>query len=173
VSEPAPPTTRRAVVTAIALLAATTTVVPIAPARPTATSARVDFNGDGYRDILAGNRDETFGGLKQAGTFAVVPGGPHGPTGAGSRVFSQNSADVPGTAEKGDRFGDTTYLVDGNGDGRAEPVVTATQEDSGAGAVRVFRATSAGATAKGSFAFGARILGTVASSAELAVTLPN
>ncbi|MFF4346707.1 VCBS repeat-containing protein [Streptomyces sp. NPDC001530] len=132
-----------------------------------------DVDGDGYGDILAGNRDETFSGLRQAGTFAVVPGGPNGPTGAGTKVFSQNTADVPGTAEQGDHFGDNTHLVDGNGDGRAEPVVAATQEDSGAGAVWVFRSTSAGATAKGSFAFGARVLGTVASGAGLGVTFPN
>ncbi|MFD4551811.1 VCBS repeat-containing protein, partial [Streptomyces sp. NPDC058466] len=132
-----------------------------------------DVDGDGYGDILVGNRDETFGGLKQAGTFAVVPGGPHGPTGAGSQVFSQNSADVPGTAESGDHFGDHAFLLDADGDGRAEPVVAATREDSGAGAVWVFRSTSAGATAKGSFSFGARVLGTVAGGAELGVAFPN
>ncbi|WP_406477847.1 VCBS repeat-containing protein [Streptomyces sp. NBC_01615] len=132
-----------------------------------------DVNGDGYADILAGDPYETFGGLTWAGTFAVVPGGLNGPTGAGTKVFSQNSADVPGTAEKGDWFGANTHLVDGNGDGRAEPVVAASGEDAGAGAVWVFRSTSAGATAKGSFAFGARVLGTVASGAGLGDTFPN
>ncbi len=132
-----------------------------------------DVDGDGYGDVLAGNPHESFSGLKTAGTFAVVPGGPDGPTGAGTKVFSQNSADVPGTAEKGDLFGLNTHLVDGNGDGRAEPVVAAVAEDAYAGAVWVFRSGAAGATAKGSFSFGARTLGTVASGAWLGDVFPR
>ncbi|MDN0200972.1 VCBS repeat-containing protein [Streptomyces sp. S.PNR 29] len=118
-----------------------------------------DVDGDGYGDVLAGIPHEDFGGLQDAGTFAVVPGGPDGPTGAGTKVLSQNSADVPGTAENGDLFGGNVHLVDGNGDGRAEPVVAATEEDAVAGAVWVFRSGSDGVTAKGSFAFGPRALG--------------
>lgn len=132
-----------------------------------------DVNGDGYGDVLAGIPYEAFSGLKMAGTFAVVPGGPDGPTGAGTKVFSQNSADVPGTAEKADLFGGNTHLVDSNGDGRAEPVVSGFAEDSYAGAVWVFRSGSTGVTAKGSFSFGARTLGTVASGAWLGRTFPR
>jgi hypothetical protein len=132
-----------------------------------------DVDGDGYGDVLAGNPYESFNGLKAAGTFAVVPGGPGGPTGAGTKVFSQNSTDVPGTAEKGDLFGLNTHLVDGNGDGRVEPVVAAGAEDAYAGAVWVFRSGSAGVTAKGSFSFGARTLGTVASGAWLGYAFPR
>ena len=132
-----------------------------------------DVDGDGYGDILAGNPTEGVGSVQPTGTFAVVPGGPDGPTGAGTKVFSQNSADVPGTAEKGDVFGGSFDLVDGNGDGRAEPVVGAYGENSGDGAVWVFRSTSAGVTAKGSFVFGARALGTVVDGGWLGRVFPN
>ncbi|WP_369169344.1 VCBS repeat-containing protein [Streptomyces sp. R28] len=132
-----------------------------------------DVNGDGYGDVLAGDPYEDLGTLKQAGAFVVVPGGPDGPTGAGGRLLSQNSADVPGTAEKGDRFGERVHLVDGNGDGRSEPVVAAFAEDSYAGGVWVFRSGSTGVTAENSFAFGARTLGTVASGAWLGYRFPR
>jgi len=129
-----------------------------------------DSNGDGYGDILAGIPEEDFGGLKNAGTFAVVPGGPGGATGAGTKVLSQNTPGVPGTAENGDRFGLNATFVDGNGDGKAEPVVASVAENSFAGGIWVF---PGGATAKGSFTFGARTLGTVASGARLGDRFPR
>ncbi|WP_406416189.1 VCBS repeat-containing protein [Streptomyces sp. NBC_01614] len=132
-----------------------------------------DINGDGYGDVLAGDPYEDLGTVQQAGAFVVVPGGPDGPTGAGGRLLAQNSADVPGTAEKDDRFGEHVHLVDSNGDGRAEPVVAAVGEDARAGGVWVFRSGSAGVTAKGSFAFGAGTLGTVASGARLGERFPR
>ncbi|MER5832910.1 VCBS repeat-containing protein, partial [Streptomyces sp. NPDC002130] len=132
-----------------------------------------DVDGDGYGDVLAGNPYESFDGVSRAGTFAVVPGGPHGPTGAGTTVLSQNSANMPGTAERQDLFGSTTHLVDGDGDGRAEPVVAAAAEDEGAGAVWVLRSGPAGATARDSFSFGARTLGTVATKAALGSAFPD
>lgn len=121
-----------------------------------------DVDGDGYGDVLAGNGQEAVGKQVWAGTFAVVPGGPKGPTGAGTKVFSQNTANVPGTAESVDQFGRGVHLVDGDSDGRAEPVVAAPGENHGVGAVWVFRTTSSGATAVGSFSFGPATLGMVA-----------
>ncbi|WP_030601635.1 FG-GAP repeat domain-containing protein [Streptomyces fulvoviolaceus] len=132
-----------------------------------------DVDGDGYGDILAGNPTEDLAGPADAGTFAVVPGGPDGPTGAGTVVLSQNSASVSGTAEARDLFGYGVHLVDGNGDGRVEPVVGAVGENAYEGAVWVFRSTSAGVTAKGSFLIGAGTLGTVASSARLGAVFPR
>ncbi|MDN3022936.1 FG-GAP-like repeat-containing protein [Streptomyces sp. S.PB5] len=129
-----------------------------------------DVNGDGYGDVLAGNPYEDLGTVQRAGAFTVVPGGKNGPTGAGSTLFSQNSANVPGAAEKDDRFGENTAFVDGNGDGKAEPVVAAIAEDSSAGAVWVFRGA---ATATGSFSFGAGTLGTTASRAWLGAEFPR
>ncbi|MEV5338211.1 VCBS repeat-containing protein [Streptomyces sp. NPDC052676] len=126
-----------------------------------------DVDGDGYDDILAGIPFENFSGLQRAGTFAVVPGGAQGPTGAGTKVFSQNTAGVPGTAETSDRFGERAALVDSDADGRAEPVVAAPGEDQYAGAVWVLRSSSDGVQTAGSFSFGARTLGTVKAGAWL------
>ncbi|MEU9732709.1 VCBS repeat-containing protein [Streptomyces sp. NPDC048002] len=97
-----------------------------------------DVDGDGYGDIVAGNPSEDFGGLTDAGNVAVLPGGPDGPTGAGTVVFSQASAGVPGAAESNDRFGSRTDLVDGDGDGLVEPVVSAVGENDWAGGVWLF-----------------------------------
>ncbi|CAL9340998.1 hypothetical protein SUDANB108_00264 [Streptomyces sp. enrichment culture] len=130
-----------------------------------------DVDGDGYDDILAGVPLEDFSGLTGAGTFAVVPGAAQGPTGAGTRVISQNTAGVPGTAESSDRFGERVALVDSDADGRSEPVVAAVGEDSDAGAVWVFRASSAGVPTSGSFSFGAQTLGTVKAGAALGSSL--
>ncbi|MBC2900944.1 FG-GAP repeat protein [Streptomyces cupreus] len=125
-----------------------------------------DVDGDGYGDILAGNPAENFGGLVDAGTFAVVPGGPDGPTGAGTKAFSQASPGVPGTAEQGDRFGGDTDLVDSNGDGRAEPVVSAIAENQWAGAVWVF-------AEKGTHTFGAGSFGMTAADSRFGDCFPE
>ncbi|MEU6066118.1 MULTISPECIES: hypothetical protein [Streptomyces] len=134
-----------------------------------------DVGGDGYGDIVAGIPYEDAGGLKNAGTFAVVPSGPHGATGARTKVFGQSRAGVPGTAEGGDLFGTNVHLADGNGngDGRAEPIVAALGEDAQAGAVWVFGAGSTGATAARSFSFGARSLGTTVNRARLGDAFPR
>ena len=52
-----------------------------------------------------------------------MPGGPAGPTGAGSYSITQDSAGVPGTAEREDAFGTTVRLADLTKDGRPELVV--------------------------------------------------
>ncbi|WP_225821281.1 FG-GAP-like repeat-containing protein [Streptomyces naphthomycinicus] len=129
-----------------------------------------DVTGDGRADIVAGIPFEDFGRVRNAGTFAVLPGGRSGVTGAGTRVFSQDSAGVPGRAETDDLFGLTVFLVDGNGDGRAEPVVGAPWEDSHAGAVWVFPGRT---STQGAATFGARTLGTVASGAGLGAVFPG
>ncbi|MEV0171821.1 VCBS repeat-containing protein [Streptomyces sp. NPDC050803] len=132
-----------------------------------------DVDGDGYGDILAGNWTESFGGLTYAGNFAVVPGGPAGPTGAGTKVFSQASASVPGTAEARDHFGGDTHLLDSDGDGRAEPIVAAPGENNWNGGLWAFRSTSAGATAKGSVSFGARSFGMTVNGDRFGDHLPD
>jgi hypothetical protein len=119
-----------------------------------------DVNGDGYADIAVGIPREDFSGVLDAGTVAVIPGGASGPTGAGTKVFSQNTAGVPGTAERGDRFGEAVTFLDGDHDGRADLVVGAPGENSDAGSVWGFRSDAFGVTATGSVSFGATALGT-------------
>jgi hypothetical protein len=132
-----------------------------------------DVNGDGYADIVAGNPYEDFAGVDDAGTVAVVPGGAAGPTGAGSKVFSQNTAGVPGTAERRDYFSEAVTLLDADGDARADLVVGAPGENANAGSVWAFRSTASGVTTTGSLAFGAKALGTTPDSARLGDEFPR
>jgi hypothetical protein len=88
--------------------------------------AVADTDGDGYADVLAGVPGEDFDGLTDAGSVLLLKGGPKGLTGSGAKVFSQNSAGVPGVAEKGDGFGESAALG-----GRL--VVGAPQENAGDG----------------------------------------
>ncbi|MGW0600701.1 FG-GAP repeat domain-containing protein [Streptomyces sp. NPDC002776] len=125
-----------------------------------------DLDGDGYGDIVAGNPTEDLGGKADAGTFAVLPGGPDGPTGAGSEVFGQASSGVPGSAEQNDRFGSDTDVVDSNGDGVAEPVVSAVGENQWAGGVWMF-------TAKGVLSFGAGAFGMTAADSRFGDRFPQ
>jgi len=119
-----------------------------------------DVNGDGYADIAVGILGEDFSGVQDAGTVAVIPGSASGPTGAGTKVFSQNTAGVPGTAERADRFGEAVTLLDGDHDGRADLVGGAPGENSDAGSVWGFRSNASGVTTTGSVSFGAKTLGT-------------
>jgi hypothetical protein len=88
--------------------------------------AVADADGDGYADVLAGVPGEDFDGLTNPGAVLLLKGGPKGLTGSGATVFSQNSAGVPGVAEKGDAFGESAALG-----GRL--VVGAPDENSGDG----------------------------------------
>ncbi|MET7736631.1 FG-GAP repeat protein [Streptomyces sp. NPDC005402] len=88
--------------------------------------AVADTDGDGYADVLAGVPGEDFDGLTDPGSVLLLKGGPKGLTGSGAKVFSQNSAGVPGVAEKGDGFGESAALG-----GRL--VVGAPQENAGDG----------------------------------------
>ncbi|MFD7712009.1 FG-GAP-like repeat-containing protein [Streptomyces sp. NPDC059786] len=112
-----------------------------------------DVNGDGYDDIALGLAGEDFSDLTDAGSFALIPGGPDGFTGTGSQVFNQNTAGVPGVAESGDRFGATTGLLDVDGDGHSDIVVGAPDENSTDGAVWVLRGTTSGLTTDAAAAF--------------------
>lgn len=132
-----------------------------------------DVNGDGYADIVAGNPYEDFAGVHDAGTVAVIPGGASGPTGAGSKVFSQNTAGVPGAAERRDYFSEAVTLLDGAGDGRADLVVGAPGENTNAGSVWAFRSTASGTTTAGSLVFGAKALGTNPDGARLGAEFPR
>lgn len=113
-----------------------------------------DVNGDGYADLALGIPGEDFGGLTDAGSFALVPGSASGVTGTGTQVFHQDSSGVPGVAETGDMFGATTALLDVNGDGHRDIAVASTAENSDNGAVWVLRGTSTGLTTTSALAFG-------------------
>ncbi|MGW7050635.1 FG-GAP-like repeat-containing protein [Streptomyces sp. NPDC054887] len=90
-----------------------------------------DFNGDGYRDLAVSASGSTVKGYNGAGAVTVLYGSP---TGAGAQkiqTITQESAGVPGSAEKQDRFGGHTAAGDFNGDGYADLAIGALLEDVG------------------------------------------
>lgn len=125
-----------------------------------------DVDGDGYQDVVTGVPGEDLGSVSAAGAVVVLRGTANGLTGAGGRTVTQNTAGVPGTAEKNDKFGGAAYLGDTNGDGLADLSVGAPGENSGAGSVWYFR-SSRTTVAGGAGTFGAGTLGTVATGAKL------
>ncbi|MBO1333546.1 VCBS repeat-containing protein [Streptomyces sp. VRA16 Mangrove soil] len=112
-----------------------------------------DVTGDGKADVAVGISGEDFGGATDAGAVALLPGTANGVTGTGSVVLNQNSADVPGVAESGDKFGADCALLDVNGDGHRDLAASAPAENASSGAVWAFPGTASGVTAKGSVAF--------------------
>ncbi|MEY2247789.1 FG-GAP-like repeat-containing protein [Streptomyces sp. BF23-18] len=118
-----------------------------------------DTDGDGYLDVATGLPGEDVGTTVDAGGVLVLRGGASGLTGTGARSFTQSTSGVPGTAERLDRFGAETALVDGNGDKREGLIVGDPDENAGNGAVWTFSAGSGGITASGSASFGGSTLG--------------
>ncbi|MET7781828.1 FG-GAP repeat protein [Streptomyces sp. NPDC005388] len=119
-----------------------------------------DITGDGCADVVTGVPGEDLAGRTDAGTFAVLRGGSTGLSGTRVQVFSQNTAGVPGTAENGDRFGSRTAVVGGH------VAVWAPEENSGSGAVWIFRGATSGVTATRSVSFGPRTLAAPVSGAR-------
>ncbi|WP_399922344.1 hypothetical protein [Streptomyces kanamyceticus] len=113
-----------------------------------------DVTGDGYADVAVGVVGEDVGTVADAGSVVLLRGGADGVTGTGAQVFHQNTAGVPGVAEKNDSFGEATALLDVTGDGHADLTASSVQENAKAGAVWSLRGTSTGLTATGSVAFG-------------------
>jgi hypothetical protein len=125
-----------------------------------------DVNADGYADVSTGSASEDLGEVYAAGQVTVLRGGKKGLTGDGAYSISQNTENVPGTAEQNDFFGADTNLLDVNGDGRAELFAGATGENRDGG-VWAFPNPVNTPTATGSVSFGAGTLGTVRSGSSL------
>ncbi|QEU96163.1 FG-GAP-like repeat-containing protein [Streptomyces kanamyceticus] len=118
-----------------------------------------DTNGDGYADVAIGAPGEDIGTVADAGAVWVLRGGEYGMTATGAKSFDQNSADVPGTAEKGDKWGAQVRLTDPNRDGRFGLLAAAPGENAGDGTVWVLSAGTGGITAAGSWTYDAQALG--------------
>jgi hypothetical protein len=132
-----------------------------------------DTDGDGYLDVATGLPGEDFDGITDAGSVLVLRGSANGLTGTGAKSFSQNTSGVPGTAEKPDRFGAETALVDANADKKDGLIVGDPAENANNGSVWVFSATSTGITASGSFSFGSATVGLPATGARFGASLAN
>lgn len=111
---------------------------------PGTVSAVGNLDGNGSPDLVVGNPEEpsqspeTSVGGRVTIYYDAVHGSP-------SRVqtISQDTAGVPGTGERGDRFGASVAVGDTDKDGRADLVIGAPGEDGSTGAVTVVRGTTA------------------------------
>jgi hypothetical protein len=106
-----------------------------------ASLASGDINRDGFADLVWGCPGEDVGSAENAGAVNVVFGSRTGLTATGNRFLSQDTTNVPDTAEFRDQCGQTVAVGDFNGDGFDDVAWGCPHEDVGifldAGAVTV------------------------------------
>jgi hypothetical protein len=109
-----------------------------------------DFNKDGRTDLAIGFPQGDGGD----GSVAILKGTAAGLTNAGLLLLTQDTPNVPGTAENGDAFGSALAAADFTGDGYADLAIGAFGEDYGsvvnAGSVTILKGSSSGLTGTGS-----------------------
>ncbi|WP_041997413.1 FG-GAP and VCBS repeat-containing protein [Streptomyces sp. AcH 505] len=127
-------------------------------------TASGDINRDGYDDLVVGESGGPADLPQGAdgGVVGVYYGGEEGPAGlegpgGAPDWWTQDSPGVPGTAERGDAWGNDLSVADVDGDGYADVAVGAPGEDVGtvqdAGAVWLLRGAAEGLTATGAQSF--------------------
>ncbi|WP_433530352.1 FG-GAP repeat protein [Micromonospora sp. CA-263727] len=116
-----------------------------------ATLAVGDVTGDGRADLLVGAPGEAIGTKAEAGTIVLLKGAAAGLTGTGAQGFDQDHAVVPGGSERGDRFGGSAAILNLNGTGPLDALVTSPGEEVagdqaglGSGSVALFHGGSGG-----------------------------
>lgn len=119
-----------------------------------ATSARADFNGDGYSDLAVGGAPvDSVGGQNRAEAVMVIFGSAEGLGAAGNQRFTQDTPGVAGRASPNDRFGASLAAGDINGDGHGDLVVGVPNESiagrPNGGVVNVLYGSSGGLTTLG------------------------
>ncbi|GGS08703.1 hypothetical protein GCM10010252_54810 [Streptomyces aureoverticillatus] len=130
-----------------------------------------DTNKDGYADVAVGAPGEDIGAVADAGGAWVLRGAAAGLTATGAKSWDQNSVDIPGAAEKGDKWGAQVRLTDPNSDGRFGLLASAPGENTGDGVVWVLSAGAGGVTAAGSWTYGAGSLGAPAQDAAFGAAI--
>jgi hypothetical protein len=121
--------------------------------------AAADFNADGPADLAVGvpRHDSATGAGASVGAVTVLYGTGTGLDGAGSQLFTQDSAGVVGTAEEFDLFGYSLAAGDFNNNGSADLAVGVPGEDIGttrdAGAFNVLYGAGGGLSGTGSQLF--------------------
>ncbi|WP_037886938.1 FG-GAP-like repeat-containing protein [Streptomyces viridochromogenes] len=123
-----------------------------------------DYNADGFADALTGIPGEDFprSGVTQtnAGDVLLVKGTSSGLTGTGSIRISQETTDVPGSAESGDLLGSAVSLTDLSGYGRADLTFGAEGEDGTDGILLHIPSNSTGLGYKQAVIYSKTTLGT-------------
>ncbi|TQJ75040.1 FG-GAP-like repeat-containing protein [Streptomyces sp. SLBN-31] len=119
-----------------------------------------DINGDGYGDLVTGvSTDDSMSGgpvgwAHRGGEIQVLYGSAQGITADQKpKVFQQDTAGVPGTAEDGDMFGQSISIGDVDGDKYADVLVGSPGEGVGthaaAGTAVLLRGSASGLTTAG------------------------
>ncbi|MGH4035909.1 esterase [Actinomycetota bacterium Odt1-20B] len=130
-----------------------------------------DTDGDGYADVAIGAPGEDIGTVADAGAVWVLRGAGSGLTSKGAKSWDQDSADIPGVPEKGDKWGAQVRLTDPNRDGRFGLLASAPGENAGDGFVWVLSAGSGGITSSGAWSYGAQTLGAPGTAAAFGAAI--
>lgn len=113
-----------------------------------------DFDRDGFADLAIGVPNDKVGAAGvRAGSVNVLYGSPAGLTASGDQLWSQ--ANVPGTPERGDRFGVGLVAGDFDADGFWDLAIV----EQGDGSVRVLYGGSTGLSSEGSGSLSASTVG--------------
>ncbi|WP_343242509.1 MULTISPECIES: FG-GAP-like repeat-containing protein [unclassified Streptomyces] len=127
-----------------------------------------DVNLDGSADVLVGlpNEDITRADVdrKDAGAVLLLPGSTTGLTGTGSQALNQDTPDITGDTEAGDRFGSAVSLADLRGNAWADLVIGAEGENTGDGTVLHIETTTSGINPASGTYFGSSALGLAAAA---------
>ena len=111
----------------------------------------VDFNGDGYDDLLIGVTYETVSGQDNAGAINIIMGTEDGLYGPGSQFWHRDVQFVEDVAEPYDYWGKVLATGDFNGDGYTDIAVGTPQDDvdgqNAAGSVQIMYGSANGITA--------------------------
>ena len=121
--------------------------VALPAAAGAATTAKADFNGDGFSDLAVPVQGESSAGsTDSAGAVHVLYGGAGGVSAAGDQLWSRDSPGVRGETTGG--FAVATTTGDFDGDGHADLAVGDTGGDE-SGSVNVLYGSPGGLTAAG------------------------
>ncbi|MEO3821517.1 hypothetical protein [Plantactinospora sp. B24E8] len=90
-----------------------------------------DVTGDGRADVLVGTHGEAIGSAVRAGVITLLKGSASGLTGTGAQSFDQNDPVIPGGSERNDVFGGSVALLNLDGTGGLDAVVSAAGEEVG------------------------------------------
>ncbi|MFE6892082.1 hypothetical protein [Streptomyces sp. NPDC057694] len=120
-----------------------------------------DINGDGHSDIAVGTvaEDGAASGTDDSGAVTVLYGSGSGVTGTGAQSFTQATAGVPGSSERGDQFGADVLLSDFNADGRSDLAVGVSGENAGNGALTVLKSGGGKITTTGALSLSPSAVG--------------